>query len=258
MDHAAPHSIPGNDKAPSATEPTHRQVPWEKRDQIGSFRAYWRSAMMVMTRPGELTQFLDAPICEKHAKKFRRVTFQLTFIITMGVLVALFAKTLTTLHAPESDLRGIDPATTMILQHMGVAVLSLVGLFLATRSLEWFSRPKVFEPIRQDRAIALSCYLCGPVLAVTVVWAVASLPAILASGPEIKPTANMITLTWWAIFLAWWPAAARAIHFTTGRNAQRTAIAAITLPLIWTGQQLLVAFIPISVLQWYLIISSTS
>ena len=62
---------------------------------------------------------------------------------------------------------------------------------------------------------------------------------------------------WWAVFLIWWPAAARAIYFISGRSPRRTALAALLLPLIWMGQQLLVAFIPISIAHWFLMISST-
>ena len=212
-----------------------------------------------MVTPANLEQFLDSPVCKKHAKKFRRVTVQLTVLITLGVQFVWLFKAFWLAEAAKRSLFHAESFAPAFLTRLVFSVLSLIGLFLATRSLEWFSNPKDFDPIRQDRAIALSCYLCGPVLVVTVVGAIASLRAILVNwGPDIKPAANAITLAWWAIFLVWWPVAVRAIHFTTGRSAKRTTIAAISLPLIWAGQQLLVAIIPVSVIHWLLMIASLS
>ena len=240
--------------------PPPAQVPWERRKQIGRIKAYWRTAMMVIFSPSDLEKFLDTPVCEKHAKRFRRVTFQLTSVITLGVLAALLVKAfMPACTVGFDEWRKLKSTANMIFTHMGLTVLSLIGLFLATRSLEWFSSPKDFDPERQDRAIALSCYACGPVLIVTVVGAVASLIAIMAASElSFRPAMTVITLAWWSIFLVWWPASVQAIHFTTGQNARRTTIAAIGLPLIWIGQQQLVAIIAISVMQWFLVIASLS
>jgi hypothetical protein len=257
MDQAETHPVPNTEEA--APPSPLSIIPWEQRKQIGSFRAYWRTATMVMTRPSELEQFLDEPVCERHAKKFRRVTIQLTSIITLSVLVALLIKPLILAYTPGFGFHELESAVSMVLARMGIAVLSLIGLFLATRSLEWFSSPKYFDPERQDRAIALSCYACGPILIVTVVGAVVSLLVIMAvSTTDTTPATTVITLAWWTIFLAWWPVSVQAIHFTTGQNERRTTIAAIALPLIWIGQQMLMGIISISVFQWRLVIASLS
>jgi len=127
----------------------------------------------------------------------------------------------------------------------------LTGLFLAMRSLEWFSCPRDFVPVRQDRAIALSCYMCAPVLIVGLAGGVASLATVLSLRVRyMQTTMRVINLGWLAVFLAWWPAAVRAIYFTAGRSVRRTVIAALALPVIWIGQQLLVCFIPVSVAMW--------
>lgn len=246
MDQPETHPVPDDSEAPPPP-----QIPWENRKQIGRIRAYLRTAKTVMISPGELEQFLDVPVCEKHAKKFRRVTFQLTFIITLSVLVTLLAKGFMIAYTPGRELQEVEAIMLLIFLRIAIGVLSLVGLFLATRSLEWFSCPRDFDPVRQDRAILLSCYVCAPVLIVTAVGAIASLIAILTRTLQgIETTLHVINLAWWAVFLAWWPAAVRAIHFTTGRRPQRTTIAAIALPLIWIAQQLMICLLPVSVFQW--------
>jgi len=254
----APPVSPDSDPAYTQTPPPP-QIPWEKREDIGRIRAYWRTAMMVLTRPSELEQFLDTPVCDKHAKRFRRVTFQLTFVITLGVLAVLLAKAFMVAFMAGFMWNMLKPASNMILMHMGLTVMSLIGLFLATRSLEWFSSPKDFDRERQDRAISLSCYACSPILIVTVVGAVASLIAVMAaSNPDFEPAVIVITLAWWSIFLVWWPVSVLAIHFTTGQNDRRTTIAAIGLPLIWIGQQLLMGIIYVSMFQWFIVASTLS
>jgi len=86
MDQAEPHPIPDDTEALSKTAPPlPPQMPWENRKQIGQIRAYWRTAWMVMIRPSDLEQFLDVPVCEKHAKHFRGSILQLTIIITLGI-----------------------------------------------------------------------------------------------------------------------------------------------------------------------------
>jgi len=233
--------------------PPPPQIPWENRKQIGSFGAYWRTAIMVMFRPNELERILDTPVCEKHAKQFRRVTVQLTFVITLGVLAVWTVRTFRIGYAPGFYLGKLESLLQTAFLRMALAVLLLIGLFLSTRSLEWFSSPGDLDPTRRGRAISLSCYACCPILVVTAVGALVSL-AIIMTGPagDMITPMKAINLTWGAIFLAWWPAAVRAIHFTTGRNAKRTATAAILLPLIWAGQQLMVVLVPMSVVQWYL------
>jgi hypothetical protein len=66
----------------------------------------------------------------------------------------------------------------------------------------------------------------------------------------MQTTMRVINLSWLAVFLVWWPVAARGIYHTAGRSAQRTTIAALTLPFIWFGQQVLVAVVPLSVAMW--------
>jgi hypothetical protein len=255
VDHAEIHPDLDSDQTPPPP-----QIPWERRKQIGAIRAYWQTATMVMTRPSELSQLLDAPVCEKHAKKFRRVTVQLTFIITLSVLTALLVRLFMTALTQRCDMREVQPSGCLpILTHMGMTLLSLIGLFLATRSLEWFFSPRDFDPTRQNRAIALSCYACGPILIVAVIGAVAStIFVLLAPIQNMQTILGITNLAWWAIFLAWWPASVQAIHFTTGQNTKRTTIAAIALPAIWIGQQLLMGIIAISVFQWHLTIASLS
>ncbi|MDP6633323.1 MAG: hypothetical protein QGG42_00310 [Phycisphaerae bacterium] len=260
MEHAEPHPVPDTCKTADETAPQPvSKIPWENRKQIGRIRAYWRTAWMVMANPSELQQFLDAPVCEKHAKSFRRVTMQLTAIVTFGVLIVLLSKSIRFAFWSAYSLRAFESIVLGVLARMILAVLALIGLFLATRSLEWFSNPKDFDPVRQDRAIALSCYVCGPILIVTVTGGIASLAIIFTrTVQDMQTIMRVISLAWVAVFLAWWPAAVRANYFTTGRSGRRTAIAAVALPLIWTGQQMLVGVIPISVVQWVIMVSTVS
>jgi hypothetical protein len=202
-----------------------------------------------MTRPSQLEQLLDTPVSEEYARKFRGFAFQLTAYVTMSV--HLFAIPASMHGAERSRQVGMSFEYAVPIRLLGSA-LSLVGLFLAIRSLEWFSRPRDFDPTRRARALSLSCYICAPILIVALVGAIASLAAMATwAGQEIQPIMHVVNLSWLAIFLVWYPAAVRALHFTTGQNTKRTAIAAIALPLIWTAQQLLLTCIPLSVAVWF-------
>ncbi|MCP4378794.1 MAG: hypothetical protein GY794_21785 [bacterium] len=253
MDHAEIHPDLDSDQTP----PPPPQIPWEQRKQIGRISAYCRMAWMVMINPSQLEQFLNSPVCEKHAKKFRRVTIQLTVIVTMTPLIVALLKVLklTQKYGPRGNMaRSIEPGVYGRLIFGG---LSLLALILATRSLEWFSSPKGFKPIRQDRAIALSCYLCASILVVAFMGGIVSLATILSLRVEyMQTTIRVFNLCWLAVFLIWWPVTVRGIYHTAGRSTQRTTIAALTLPLIWFGQQVLVVIVPTFMVQWVLMVAS--
>ncbi len=258
MDSPEQHTANDNEQPLSETAPPPLpQVPWEKRKEIGRIRAYLQTSWIVMFRPAGLEPLLDAPVCRKHARSFRRVTVQLTAIITLGVLIA-WPFMVSHAGRPQEDSQAIhEPFVLIVFLRFLFAVLSLIGLFLATRSLEWFCCPKDFGEDRRDRAISLSCYACSPVLIVTAIGATVSVVAFNTwTTFDIWMTVRILNYAWWAVFLVWWPTAARAIYFITGRSPRRTTVAALLLPLIWLGQQLLVAFISISVAQWVLMIAS--
>jgi hypothetical protein len=245
--HPETHPDADNVEVYSEAPPTPR-IPWERRKQIGSFRAYWRTAKIVMTRPQELEKFLAEPVNEKHAKYFRSLTFQFTMAMTF--VMALISEARATRPLAEQHGELTNPFTT------GMRVLgwclALVGLFLATRSLEWFSRPKAFDQAGRERAVALSYYICAPILVLAIIRSLLS-AIMLATCDEkdILPVAFVISLSWWAIFLVWYPLAVRALHFTTGQNRKRTALLAIAVPLVWGVQQLLMLCLPLCATIWF-------
>lgn len=127
-------------------------------------------------------------------------------IITLGVHVAWLLQTFRLADQAGHSLHRVESILSVVLVRTVLSVLSLIGLFLATRSLEWFSSPKAFDLVRRDRAISLSCYACAPLLIVTVVGGIASLTAILTwSKLDLQPIMSLINLAWWAVFLAWRP-----------------------------------------------------
>jgi len=243
-----PYPIPDTGDSPLPDSEAPPQIPWERRKQIGRIRAYLQTAWLVVIDPDRLEQLLDAPVCQKHARNFRWVTFLLTVV---AALVPLITAMLKFLKLTGSRARAAGAIGPVLSGRIAVGVLSLIGLFLAMRSLEWFSSPKGFKSARQDRAIALSCYVCAPILIVAAVGGLASLAAVLTwKAEKMQMSLRVINLAWLAVFLVWWLTAVRAIYFTTGRNARRTIVAVLVLPVIWAGQQLLVCFIPVSVAMW--------
>lgn len=251
MGHPETHPDADNVDVYSETPPPPR-IPWERRKQIGSFRAYWRTAKIVITRPQELEKFLAEPVNEKHAKYFRSLTFQFTAALWFFIIVAF------KIYSYEAT-RSLNTAEQAAAHNLLVNVLSilgaglsLVGLFLATRSLEWFSRPADFDPAGRERATSLSCYMCAPILIISIIGAVA-FAASMATFTPPDPTALWRTMivSWPAIFLAWYPVSVRALHFTTGQKVKRTVSAAIALPLVWAAQQFLMTYLPISSVMWF-------
>ncbi len=246
MDQQETHPA-ANNAEPLSETPPPPQIPWERFKYIGYIRAYWRTTRMVMTTPSQLEQFLDLPVCEKYAKKFRGFVFQIAAFLVISV--RLFAILVASKTPYQSAVSIEHPVFANLLGGM----LSLAGLFLATRSLEWFSRPGGFDPVRRARALSLSCYMCAPILIVAIIGAIVSLVTTIRWAEQGNPQAiiQVVDVAWLAIFMAWYPTAVRGLYFTTGRNIKRTIISVLALPVIWALQQLLFRSIPLSFAIWW-------
>ncbi len=111
MDSPETQAAENNEHPPGETAPPLTQVPWEKRKEIGRIRAYLQTAWIAMFRPSELAQLLETPVCKKHAKIFRRVTFQLTVIITMTPLIAAILKIMKVGGSRAQAAQAMGPIT---------------------------------------------------------------------------------------------------------------------------------------------------
>jgi hypothetical protein len=225
-------------------------IPWEQRRRIGFMKAYWRTVFHVLARRGRLAEDLAAPLDLRAARGFRRRTVAyavLGWAATAAILIGFYRDT-GVLSDAEQYNALIDLA--------GAAFLLTLSLLAVTGATGWFFASREFDDVIQDRAIAIAYYTCAP-----LAFAFGS-PILLAAGLLVLRGQHVDKLLWAIGILnmpnlaSWYLLAVSAVHSVTGRRVGRTVLAAVLLPVVWTGLPILIGSAPAAVLMWPLLIAS--
>ena len=139
-------------------------IPWVYRKKLGQFRAYWRTVWLVMFRQRRFCDEMARPVSYADAQRFRWATILHAYAPVLLLTISVYVGAWPILFR--------DPLWNQLF----VAVWPAIGvhfcivLFLAavTGVPGYFFHPDHLPVELQNRAIALSCYTCGP-LALTVV-----------------------------------------------------------------------------------------
>ncbi len=133
------------------------QIPWVDRKAKGLFRSYWRTVWLASFRPRRLRRELNCTVSLVHARKFRRATFLQTILLLGVVGLIVYA----------SDLirsRSFDVVKMFDMCVLGSVALAClwVCLWAISNIAGDVFRDERLPPEMQDRAVALSYYLCAP------------------------------------------------------------------------------------------------
>lgn len=143
------------------------QVPWQNRHEIGKTRALFRTAFRVTFRTKRFCYAVSRPVSYPDARRFQR---RMVLLLWLAILVPL------SLAVIPNDSVFKDDNGLFRLLPVGCLLAGLFGLipflFLATGVHTYWLHPKHLSIERQNRAVALGYYACGPLM-----WVVlASLP----------------------------------------------------------------------------------
>ena len=251
----APHDeTPGvhADETSPADQPPASAIPWERRRELGSFRAFFQTVFLVSARKGDLSVLLDEPVCMDSAGCFRRTAI-------LYAVLATGANALVTVSALQRHGVLAGTAKDALASSLGIVlgtVVLAIGLRAVTGAVPWFACPKDTDEETQDRAIALSYYTSAPL-------------SLLLATPIILGVCLALTPLryYWVVFvfvgalgllelLHWYTIVLRGIHSLAGRSARRTALAAVCIPLFWLAVQTGVIITPFAIAMWFFLIGS--
>jgi len=157
-------------------------IPWVHRRRIGRARAFWRTLLLTTFRPKRLAGAAAMPVDYREAQRFRRWIIILTslpfiaaILITRHFGAADAIGSIVQIYSYPSGYPGgvtprfswMDPAFcwsagAILWPVLPVGVLITFALITAAPSY-WF-HPASLPIVRQNRAVAISAYLCGPLL----------------------------------------------------------------------------------------------
>ena len=259
------HALEGIDRCPECGLAIDRQgfarsrIPWVHRRHVGRFRAYWRTVWLATLRPKQIAAESARRVNYPDAQRFRYVT---AFVASAPVVVGLVAAMVW--YGSAALFTFINPATfpgwamagqpspafdLLIPWDAGVTLppvlplaVLLATVFVTGVASYWF-HPRSIPVVRQNRAIALSYYGCGPL-------ALVSIPVLASIGVAVMKEAGLddqANASWTVVRIveitavvtgllvlgATWRATMTLLSRTTDSGTARLLLAGVLIPLKW-------------------------
>jgi hypothetical protein len=251
-------------------------IPWEARQTIGRFRAFWKTAWLVTRHPGRLAWNVNAPLSYGDAQKFRWIVVALVWVTVTATLAIAYAGRETEsgrlLAAAGLGSPYPEPIIGDVLDYVVLAVASgLFFLFITGVHTYWFE-PRRLTPTQRMRALTLATYATG-ILAWLPLLLVLGLPLVdlhfvhprlidpsranFAVMASIQIATAVPLLLGLLIPVRYYVAILQLLRRTTHGGTGRTWAAACLLPLTWSVVALLtLLLIPLLAFFGVVIVSS--
>ncbi len=199
-------------------------IPWERRREIGGFRAYWRTAWLAAFRPKRFCRAAYQPVSYRCAQKFRWLTVAHAYVALLLVLGTLQALDIELLEELAEETGWWFVAFAGLCPLLALAALTGVP--------SYFFHPRYLPVERQNRAVALSYYGGAPLgfgaLPVSIALCVALVvspsltrvrtDAILFSGALVSGCAGLVLLLY--CWICW----SRLARYTLQRAGGRLLV----------------------------------
>jgi hypothetical protein len=259
------HALEGIDRCPECGLRIDRhgfarsRIPWVHRRHVGRIRAYWRTVWLATLRPRELAAEAARRVNYTDAQRFRWVT---AFVAAAPVMAGLVAAML--IYGSAAFFSVINPAVFpgwamggnpsalfdfLIPWDAGATwppvlpLTTLLAFILVTGVATYWFHPKHLPVVRQNRAIALGYYGCGP-LALVSVPALAFIALALMKEAGLDNQANaswavvrVVEIFGWVtgflVVAAFWRSTMVLLHRTTESKVGRLISAGLLIPLQW-------------------------
>lgn len=223
------------------------RIPWVRRRECGRFLGYWRTIWMVTFRNQRFCEEYARPVSFADARMFLWVTLVHLYI---PVLLAVAFVYLSVPAKSEVANPLQQMMTTGMVQSWPTFVyrayaevwpvatlLPCLLLFLASATSlpSYFFHPRAVSAQQQDNGIAMSCYACGPlaflgVLFVAMLLATDALAIFSRTGHAALLAAIISTCV---VLLAWWLNLVGIARRSMPRLKSRQVLIAIGVPLLW-------------------------
>jgi hypothetical protein len=140
-------------------------LPWVQRESVGRYRAFWKTVAMATFRPRFLAREMNQPARFHDAVTFRRLVVLHALVPIAGAVTAVYVYAIDESTLGRGGLWTATDVPGSILQVLTIAVIwsyLALTLFGMTGVASYFFHPGSLPVIRQNRAVALSYYACGP------------------------------------------------------------------------------------------------
>ena len=242
-------------------------VPWERRDEIGRWRAFWRTCRGMTTNTRSFSQNSARPVSLDDALRFRRLVLLISY---SSIVMMLLTYLVGLAWLEDLDWRGLvgEPGWFWVTAYLTWVPGLWCFLYALTGIHTYAFHPRSLPLERQNRAVALSYYACAPLAALPVLAMIMAM-AFVASGFIDSSsfgwydTAGLIvTIVWvglgFGILAAWIRVTWVLARLAAERGVIFCAAMTALLPLAWIGLAFLTLLLPTVLLSWIALVMSTA
>ena len=130
------------------------QIPWTRRETIGSFKAYWATVRMVILRNQHFCLEISRPVDERHARRFRWMT------VLYAYVPVVFITGMWSIFASRSFSEFVAFGGYA---YVGVIHLAILAFVLAITTVPYYALyHRDIEVEKQHRGAILMLYACAP------------------------------------------------------------------------------------------------
>ena len=241
------------------------RIPWAHRGALGLFKAYWRTNLLVISRPRRLEEEIARPVSFADAQRFRHTTVVLAWL----PMVLAFAAAV--IFNWSDATAGLHMSTARLgwLLEAACLVAALVALWLALLMItgvgSYFYHPAGLPITQQNRGIALSYYTCAPLAWIWLPGLFTAISLVISDqdwgqrgfGEEMKTDfAFAAGGAMFAIVVLFWVRTAVLMRKVTHRGIGRSVAMPVYLPFAWAICCAIALLIPATVLYLSLMILS--
>ncbi len=227
------------------------RIPWVCDRNLGLHRAYWRTVWMVLFRNRRFCEEYARPsVSYRHARTFQWVTVLHAYLLAL-LLTILFYATNPPVVPSRDDLAErrwatgtfqlIAPLGELVYAEVWPAVILHASLVLflaaATGVPSYFLHPRQVAPQRQNNAVAMSYYACGPLAFTAVLALVVAVPVDLLFPTDslAGSLSGASGVAACVLVFAWWLTLVRLARRTMPQLKTQPVIVAVAVPVLWVA-----------------------
>jgi len=213
------------------------QIPWVHRKQLGWWRAYWKTVFFVMFRQRQFAEEMARPVSYRDSQSFRWVTVGFAYlpILLANLLVMLF---------PIRQNEFLYALRTTWWLSISLQLGYLLFLAAATGVPTYFFHPRRVPVGQQNRAVALSYYLCAPLAFTALPMAFVLGLLFITNSPTgiVQIWLERMRIDLLCILLAialgagvpgaWWLGLNRLARRVLPQSAHRATLVSVAVPVI--------------------------
>jgi hypothetical protein len=200
------------------------QIPWAHRRVLGRFRAYWKTVLMVMFNNRRFCQETAGPVSYGDSQSFRWVT----------VLHIYFPLAVLTFAYYVLGERSLYVVLGDVWQTVGLHITLLLTAGVATGFPSYFFHPRSIPVERQNRAVALSYYACGPMAWTPLLFVIVCIVSnvfddtrVISMGILIYWIAEISLLAIWLIIIC------LTFRRTVALESGGKLLVCMVMPVLW-------------------------